>query len=222
MKYLNFFGKRKLLKPPRNQIRRQDQSSSQEPSDIELRVKSILTNLVTNIETDDVIYQLDDKNVVHPLGPSEAENAAEEGGPGHDTSNCSSASLKSDKKDESLDKKVLLKIINKNNNAQVRKNEFAKPRPMRRRSRVVRAPGDDNKSTTSDSRYQSSEIEEVEAQGVKTNKRKRNSPQHWDEKTRHREEMQKQKMSTSNKQCEVEGPWKTINSYIILMTLRKK
>ncbi|KAG5867031.1 hypothetical protein JTB14_006815 [Gonioctena quinquepunctata] len=100
------------------QIGRQDQSSSQEPSDIEPSVKSILTNLVTNIETDDLIYQLDDKNVVHPLGPSEAENAAEEGGPGHDTTNISSASLKSDKNDERLDKKVLAKTINKNNNAQ--------------------------------------------------------------------------------------------------------
>ncbi|KAG5862974.1 hypothetical protein JTB14_037879 [Gonioctena quinquepunctata] len=187
------------------QIGRQDQSSSQEPSDIEPSIKSILTNLVTNIETDDLIYQLDDKNVVHPLGPSEAENAAEEGGPGHDTSNNSSASLKSDKNDKRLEKKVLAKTINKNNNAQGSKNVFAKPKLMRRRSRIERAPEDGNKSTTSDSRYQSSEIEEVKDQEVKTNKRKRNSPQQWEEKTRHREEMQKQKISSSNKQCECGG-----------------
>ncbi|KAG5867032.1 hypothetical protein JTB14_006816 [Gonioctena quinquepunctata] len=48
-------------------------------------------------------------------------------------------------------------------------------------------------------------MEEAKDQGAKTNKRKRNSPQHWDEKTRHREEMQKQKISSSNKQCECGG-----------------
>ncbi|KAG5875115.1 hypothetical protein JTB14_008007 [Gonioctena quinquepunctata] len=160
---------------------------------------------LVNVKRKRLNEKLDDKNVVHPLGPSEAENAAEEGGPGHDTSNISSASLKSDKNDERLDKKVLAKTINENNNAQGSKDVFAKPKLMRRRSRIVRAPEDDNKSTTSDSRYQSSEIEEAKAQGAKTNKRKRNSPQHWDEKTRHREEMQKQKISSSNKQCECGG-----------------
>ncbi|KAG5899179.1 hypothetical protein JTB14_029011 [Gonioctena quinquepunctata] len=167
--------------------------------DAENFANSILINLISNIETDEVLYQAEQKTMEHPLGLSEVDKTAGEGGAGHGSSK---NNIESQNEEYSDRNQELTQDTTESKDNSCREDiNFAKPKKLRRRSRVIRAPEPAPKQKIRESLQSSSETEEEGRQGF--NKRKRSSPE--PEEKEKRRLPNRWKMKRSNKMPRLRG-----------------
>ncbi|KAG5865847.1 hypothetical protein JTB14_035340 [Gonioctena quinquepunctata] len=118
--------------------------------------------------------QVEQKTMEHPLGLSEVDKTAGEGGAGHGSSE-NSTSSQSDVNSDQYKKELAQDSTESKDNSGKNDTKFVKPRRMRRRARLVRAPEINKSQMISRSSQMSSENEGESVQGFK--KRKRSRPE---------------------------------------------